>query len=244
MKEWVYGKNPIYEILRANRRRIYCIKIAQGAQVKGRLSKIIELSTKRGISLESLTTQQMNSYVKGNQGIIAQVGGYPYIGIKDILDNSINSKDNALILILDSLEDPQNLGTLLRTADAVGVHGVVLPLYRTATITPAVVNSSSGATEHLFIAQANLNQTMQIFKKNNIWVIGLEPDRGIKSIDKKLFNSPIAIIIGSEGAGMRQLIRKSCDTMISLPMRGKVDSLNAATAGSIILYQVYEARGF
>ena len=147
-------------------------------------------------------------------------------------------------LILDTLQDPQNLGTLLRTAEAVGVHGVLLPQHRAVGITPAVVNASSGACEHLPIAQHNLAQAIDEFKKENIWVIGLEGGPEAQPLGELRLDSAIALVVGSEGEGMRHLVRASCDALLSLPMIGKVESLNAAVAGSIALYMVWQARGF
>jgi 23S rRNA (guanosine2251-2'-O)-methyltransferase len=142
------------------------------------------------------------------------------------------------------LQDPQNLGSLLRTAEAVGIHGVLLPFRHTATVTPAVVNSSSGATEHLLIVQVNLVQAIQQLKEENIWVIGLETGQEAKPMDQVQLDGPLALVIGGEGSGMRPLVRKSCDLLMCLPMKGKVESLNAAVAGSVALYFAWQKRGF
>ena len=147
------------------------------------------------------------------------------------------------MLILDVLQDPQNLGTLLRTAEAVGVHGVLLPFRHTATVTPAVVNSSSGATEHLLIVQVNLAQAIQQLKEENIWVIGLDAGPEAQPLNQVSLDGPLALVIGGEGSGMRTLVRKSCDGLMRLPMRGKVESLNAAVAGSVALYFAWQQRG-
>jgi 23S rRNA (guanosine2251-2'-O)-methyltransferase len=146
------------------------------------------------------------------------------------------------ILILDVLQDPQNLGTLLRTAEAVGVHGVLLPLRHAATVTPAVVNASSGASEHLLIAQANLAQAITALKEAGLWVIGLEAGPGAQPPEQVRLDGALALVVGGEGSGMRDLVRKSCDMLLRLPMRGQVASLNAATAGSIALYLASRAR--
>jgi 23S rRNA (guanosine2251-2'-O)-methyltransferase len=148
------------------------------------------------------------------------------------------------MLILDVLQDPQNLGTLMRTAEEVGIHGVLLPFRHTATVTPAVVNSSSGATEHLLIVQVNLAQAIEQLKEENIWVIGLEAGLEAQPLTKVRLDGPLALVIGGEGSGMRTLVRKSCDALVRLPMRGKVGSLNAAVAGSVALYFAWQSRGF
>jgi 23S rRNA (guanosine2251-2'-O)-methyltransferase len=149
-----------------------------------------------------------------------------------------------LILILDTLQDPQNLGTLLRTAEVVGVHGVLLPHRHTATVTPAVVSASSGASEHLLIAQTNLAQGIQQLKEQGVWVIGLEnrPEAGLPG--QTDLSGPVALVVGNENQGMRKLVRKSCDLLLRLPLRGNVDSLNAAAAGSVALYLVWQARDY
>ena len=148
---------------------------------------------------------------------------YPYSGLVDILALATRRGEAPFILILDVLQDPQNLGTLLRTAEAVGIHGVLLPFRHTATVTPAVVNSSSGATEHLLIVQANLAQAIQQLKEENIWVIGLEAGLEAQPLNKVRLDGPLALVIGGEGSGMRTLVRQSCDGLMRLPMRGRLN---------------------
>jgi 23S rRNA (guanosine2251-2'-O)-methyltransferase len=152
--------------------------------------------------------------------------------------------ESPLLLILDTLQDPQNLGTLLRTGEIVGAHGVLLPYRRTATVTPAVVNASSGASEHMLVAQVNLAQAITELKDHGIWVIGLESDPNAQPLEEVDLSGPLALVVGSEGQGMRALVRKSCDQLIRLPMRGQVKSLNAAVAGSVALYLAWGARSY
>jgi 23S rRNA (guanosine2251-2'-O)-methyltransferase len=146
------------------------------------------------------------------------------------------------ILILDALQDPQNLGTLLRTAEAVGVHGVLLPLRQTATITPAVVTASSGASEHLLVGQSNLAQAMDILVENNLWLIGLDGGPESQPLEQVNLKGPLGLVVGNEGQGMRRLVREKCDVLLRLPMRGNIESLNAAVAGSVALYLALGAR--
>jgi 23S rRNA (guanosine2251-2'-O)-methyltransferase len=169
---------------------------------------------------------------------------YPYADLSQILELAKQRNEQALVLILDTLKDPQNLGTLIRTGELVGVHGLVLPLRRTATVTPAVVNASSGASEHLLICQANLAQTITQLKENGIWVVGLEGGEEAQPPDKVDLGGPLAVVVGSESEGMRHLVKTSCDFLLQLPMRGRIDSLNAAVAGSVALYLIWQARGF
>jgi len=150
-----------------------------------------------------------------------------------------------LFLVLDCVQDPQNLGTLLRTAEAVGVEGVLIAKDRAAEITPAVVNASSGATEHLQIAQVtNIARALQKLKESDIWVIGLDASHApsAQDYDTVDLRGPLAIVVGSEGQGIRRLVRETCDTLVKLPMRGAVSSLNAAVAGSIVLYETLRQR--
>jgi 23S rRNA (guanosine2251-2'-O)-methyltransferase len=140
------------------------------------------------------------------------------------------------------IQNPQNLGTLLRTAEAVGVHGVLMPLARAVGVTPAVVTASAGASEHLLVASINLAQALETLKEEGAWVIGLEGGREAVPVEKVNLKGPLVLVVGSEGEGMRLLTRKSCDVLLKLPMRGQIESLNAAVAGSIVLYMAQMAR--
>jgi 23S rRNA (guanosine2251-2'-O)-methyltransferase len=140
------------------------------------------------------------------------------------------------------IQNPQNLGTLLRTAEIVGIHGIIMPLRRAAGITPAVVHASVGATEHLLVAQANLAQAIDTLKEAGAWVIGLEGGEEAQPANKVRLDGPLALVVGNEGEGMRLLVRQSCDVLMRLPMRGQIESLNAAVAGSVALYLALEAR--
>lgn len=244
MREWVGGRNPVYELLRAGRRHAFRLVLAQGVQEKGRLVDILRFCEARNIPVESASRSHIDSLIPSHQGVALEVNQYPYVSLPDILDASVKKDEPALLLILDTLQDPQNLATLLRTADVLGVHGVLLPLRHTATVTPAVVNASSGASEHLLIVQANLAQAMATLKDNDVWIVGLEGSREAYPPEQINLDGPLALVVGSEGQGMRPLVRSSCDLLLRLPMRGHIDSLNAAVAGSIALYLAWQARGF
>lgn len=244
MKEWIVGRNPVYEVLEAGRRHLFTLRISQGAVEKGRLADVINLCTARNVRIERVRREQLDSFGPNHQGVALEVSGYPYQGLPELLDLAARRSEDPLILILDTLQDPQNLGTLLRTAEIVGVHGVVLPLARTATITPAVVSASSGASEHLLIAQYNLSQAIAQLKEKGVWVVGLEGSHQAQLPPQVNLAGPLALVVGSEGQGMRSLVRKSCDLLLRLPMRGQVDSLNASVAGSVALYLVWQARDF
>ncbi|MCJ7715666.1 MAG: 23S rRNA (guanosine(2251)-2'-O)-methyltransferase RlmB [Anaerolineales bacterium] len=244
MKEWIWGRNPIYEALKANRRQFYELRVAKGTQEEGRLAEILQLAKTNSLPISQVPRDALVSFGSNHQGVALQVNAYPYVDIQQIVKNAKTSGDPLLVLLLDTLKDPQNLGTLIRTAEAVGVHGIVLPFRRTATVTPAVVSASSGASEHMLITQANLAQILAQLKEEGAWVVGLEGGDGSQTPDQVDLSGPLAVVVGSEAEGMRQLVRSACDFLLALPMKGKVDSLNAAVAGSIALYLIWQARGF
>jgi 23S rRNA (guanosine2251-2'-O)-methyltransferase len=243
MREWITGRNPVYETLRARRRTCFRLLVSQGAQEKGRLLEILQFCQQRRISIEYVPRPRLDAIAEGHQGVALEASAYPYCALQDILSLAEARSEAPFLLILDALQDPQNLGTLLRTAEGVGVHGVLLPLRQTVTVTPAVVNASSGASEHLLIAQANLAQAIAALKEAGVWVVGLHGGREAEPAGRVRLDGPIALVVGSEGQGMRPLIRESCDILMRLPMRGKVESFNAAVAGSIALYLAWQARG-
>jgi len=244
MREWITGRNPVYEVLRAGKRDVFRLMIAEGVQEKGRISEILGLCKDRNIKCFPVPRSRLDNLATGNQGVAIEASEYPYNGLADIIDLAENLSEPLFVLLLDTLQDPQNLGTLLRTAEIVGVHGVVLPYRRTASVTPAVVNASSGASEHLLIAQANLAQAISTLKEKGAWVVGLESKPDAKHPNELSLEGPLALVVGSEGEGMRPLVRNSCDWLLHLPMRGRVESLNAAVAGSVALYLAWQARTY
>jgi 23S rRNA (guanosine2251-2'-O)-methyltransferase len=244
MREWIYGRNPVYEVLRAERRYFFHLKILKNAREKGRLADIIQRCNRYTLKISRVPLDELNAIHTDHQGVALETSKYPYQSLDDILEKASRRQEPAFILLLDTLQDPQNLGTLIRTAEIVGIHGLLLPYRRTATITPAVVNASSGASEHMLIAQANLAQSIRQLKENGVWVIGLDGSPEANSLSKVRLDGPLALVVGSEGKGMRSLVKKSCDLLLRLPMRGKVESLNAAVAGSVALYLAWQIRGF
>jgi len=242
MKEFIYGRNPVYEALRAKRRQFFQLLVSEGAQEKGRLAEIIQMARAQKVTVLSAPRKRMDKIAENNQGVALEVSGYPYHGVVDILDRAQQRGEPPFVLLLDTLQDPQNFGALLRTAEAVGVHGVIIPLARTAEITASVVNASSGASEHLLIAQANLAQAIGLLKESGAWIIGLEGSEQAQGPEAIRLDGAVGIVVGSEGSGMRPLIRKSCDLLMKLPMQGEIESLNAAVAGSVALYLAYLAR--
>ena len=242
MKEFIYGRNAVYETLRAGRRQVFRLELAEGAQEKGRLSETIEMARRRKIPIERVPRARLEKLKANHQGLALEVSAYPYADLADIFELADKRQEPPFVLLLDALNDPQNFGTLLRTAEAVGVHGVVIPLARTVEMTPAVVNASSGASEHLLVTQENLHQAIDELKKAGAWVVGLEGGDAATPAERVRLDGALGLVVGSEGEGMRALVAKSCDVLMKLPMRGQVESLNAAVAGSVALYMAYMAR--
>jgi 23S rRNA (guanosine2251-2'-O)-methyltransferase len=244
MTEWLYGRNAVYEAMRARRRHFFRLKVAQGVEEKGHLHEIMRMASKYKLPIDRVHRSNLDSVAKGHQGVALEASQYVYSDLADILALAVRRNEQAFILILDVIQDPQNLGTLIRTAEAVGVHGVLLPFRHTASVTPAVVNASSGACEYQLITQVNLAQAILQLKEENIWIIGLDTGLEAQPLDQVSLDGPLALVIGGEGGGLRTLIRKSCDGLMRLPMRGRVDSLNAAVAGSVALYFAWQRRGY
>ena len=243
MKETLYSRNAVYETLRAKRRQAFSLEIAEGVKEKGRLSEILGLAKERKIPVKRVPRGRLDRLKANHQGVALEVDGYPYADLTDIFELAEDRGEPLFALLLDTLNDPQNFGTLLRTAEVVGVHGVVIPLARTVGVTPAVVNASSGASEHLLVAQANLHQAITALKESGAWVIGLDQNgETVGAIRESPLQGPIGLVVGSEGEGMRPLTAKSCDILMKLPMKGQIESLNAAVAGSVALYLAYLAR--
>ena len=242
MKEWITGRNPVYEALRAKRRQAFRLLVAKGIKPEGQLPQILQIAQARRLPIEEVPRAQLDALANHHQGVALEASSYPYAALEDLLVYSQRQPEPPFFLLLDALQDPQNLGSLLRTAEAMGVHGVVLPSRQAAQITPAVVHASSGASEHLLIAQYNLAQAIERMKQLDIWIYGLDQAPSSKTPAELRFDLGLALVVGNEGTGMRQLVRQSCDELLRLPMVGKIESLNAAVAGSIALYLVCQAR--
>lgn len=243
MKEFIYSRNAVYETLRARRREVFKLELADNVQIKGRLAEIMTLAQQHKIQVVKSPRAKVDKIHEHSQGILAEVGKYPYVDLLDILETARQKNEPPFILLLDSLNDVQNFGTLIRTAEATGVHGIIIPLAHTVEVTPAVVNASSGASEHMLITRMNLAQAIDALKVENVWVVGLDQDgETVGEQTKRHWSGATALVVGSEGEGIRQLTRTKCDIVLKLPMRGQVESLNAAVAGSVALYLAYLAR--
>jgi len=245
MAELLYGRNVVREALSANRREFFRIAIAEGIREPENVRQIMSMCKQRGIRVLRMPRRRLDESVGHgqHQGIVATVSPYPHVDLADAVGAAEANEERPLLLLLDGLQDPQNLGTLLRAAEAVGVHGIAIPRRRSAQITPAVSKASSGAVEHLKISTiGNLDQTIRALKQANIWIVGLENvPEALHYRDVDLDRS-LALVVGSEGKGLSRLARERCDFLVKLPMCGRVSSLNAAIAGSIALYEVWEQQ--
>jgi 23S rRNA (guanosine2251-2'-O)-methyltransferase len=242
LSEWITGRNPIFEVLRAQRRQVNHLWIAENIQKNTQLDELIRLARAQNIHIKPVNRSTLDGIDPHHQGMALNTGSYPYSDLDAIIGVAQGRGEPVFVLLLDQVQDPQNLGTLLRSAEAFGVHGVVLPLARTAAVTPAVVNASSGATELLRITQHNLAQAMDRLKAAGGWMIGLEDSPAAQAPAKVNLAGGIGLVVGNEASGLRRLVREKCDLLMRLPMSGRIDSLNAAVAGSIALYLASQAR--
>jgi 23S rRNA (guanosine2251-2'-O)-methyltransferase len=245
MTDLLYGRNAIREALRAGRRSFTRLLVSSGAQEVGTLGEVVKLAEQQKVPVSRIDRKELDRRLRdvNHQGAALECDEYPYAELEECLALAEERGQPPLLLLLDHLQDPQNVGTLLRTAEAVGVHGVVIPGRRAAEITPAVVNASSGATEHLRIASVtNLAQSIEMLQQGGVWVVGVEDDQRAKDVDRVDLNMPLALVLGAEGPGLARLTRERCDFMVKLPMAGQIASLNVAVAGSIVLYTAWRAR--
>jgi 23S rRNA (guanosine2251-2'-O)-methyltransferase len=248
MSELLYGRHAVLEALRADRRQVYRLWVEGDAnqQTGGIVGEILAAAKRSNLPVRYLQGGMFDKFRNEQtnaQGVALETGDYPYVEWEDCLALARQRQEQPLLLILDHLQDPQNLGTLIRTAEAMGVHGILMPDRRAARITPAVSNASAGAVEHLRVAQVtNINRAIDDLKQNNIWVAGLDGDPTVPPANEVRLDGALAIVVGSEGEGLSRLTRERCDFLLRLPMHGQVESLNAAVAGSIVLYLAAQAR--
>ena len=242
-KEILFGINPVYEALRAGRRDIFKIYITK-EKISKRLEGIITLADSLKIPAEESTSLYLKS-ISGSeqhQGVGIETGLYPFVKLSDMLDSIQGGKSNSFLLLLDNIMDPHNLGALIRTALCVGVNGVIIPKDRSAQPTPTVSKSSAGALEHICLSRVtNMVNTITMLKKSGLWIAGMDKISAdsIFTCDMKRFN---AIVIGGEGKGLRPLVKKNCDMLLSIPQTGPLDSLNASAAGAVVMYEAFRQR--
>jgi 23S rRNA (guanosine2251-2'-O)-methyltransferase len=245
MREILYGRQPVRETLRAGRRQVFKLLLARGVKTTGIVGEILNLAERAGLPVQMVHRQDL--YKLGgevhHQGLAAEVSGYPYVDLVGLLDAAERADESPFLLLLDHMQDPQNLGSLLRSAEAIGVHGVVIPHRRAAGVTPAAVRASAGAAEHVRVAQVtNLVRAMQSLKAGGVWLVGLEALPSAQLYTQADLSGALGLVVGSEGQGLAHLVRETCDFLIRLPMSGHVASLNAGVAGAIALYEVLRQR--
>ena len=235
----LYGRNAVLEAIHG-RRRSRRLLIAQGVHEDERIRSLLTEATERGIAIERPFRAVLDERTNGanHQGVALEASSYPYVGLDEIAAAA------GTILVLDHLQDPQNFGTLLRAAEATATAGVVIPRDRAVAVTPAVVNASAGAVEHLHLAQVpNLARAADLLKDAGWWLIGLHTGPGSVGLFAADLPSPVALVVGAEGSGIGPNLRRHCDLLVALPMRGKVASLNAATAGAVALFEIQRRGG-
>lgn len=245
MRETLYGRHAVCESLRAARRQAYRLVLADGIGRAAITEEIISLARAHRVRVDTVSRGEIARIAgtEQHQGVALETSGYPYASVDDMLDVASTRGESPLLLLLDLIQDVHNVGSLIRTAEAVGVHGVIIQGRRAAGITPATVNTSSGAAEHLLVAQVtNLAQEIERLKASEIWIAGLEDVDGAQLYTESSLIGPLCIVVGSESDGLRRLVRDRCDWMMRMPMRGHVNSLNAAIAGSVALYEVLRQR--
>jgi 23S rRNA (guanosine2251-2'-O)-methyltransferase len=246
MRQTLFGRNAVRECLRAGRRTAFRLILAEGLRQNEALGELVQLAERRRVPVQTAPRAALDQLAPfGNpQGAALEVSGYPYSNLDDILALAAQRGEPPFVLLLDLLQDPQNAGALLRAAEAAGVQGVVLQERRSVEITPAVVNASAGAAEHLLVArETNLARAMDWLKERGVWLAGLEAEAPAR-VDEANLSGALGLVVGSEGEGLRRLVRDKCDLLVRLPMRGQIESLNAATAGAIALYHVWGKRGY
>ena len=243
MPEYVWGRNPVLETLRSPR-QVKRILLVEGQRESPAVVAIVQEAERRHIPIETVPRHRLDQISKGavHQGCVALVEARKYVDLDDILAYAHQKNEDPFLLILDAIQDVNNLGSLLRSAEAAGVHGIVLPRHEAAEVNATVVKTSAGASEHLLIAQeTNLTRVIEYLKKQNIWVIGLAGEASAL-YDQADLTGPLALVVGNEGKGISRLVREHCDLLIKLPMHGIINSLNAAVAGSIVLYEALRQR--
>jgi 23S rRNA (guanosine2251-2'-O)-methyltransferase len=238
----LYGKNPVLEALRSGR-GVRRIVVASGARDEARLREILDLAEGANILVEETSRRRLDdiAHTEHHQGVAGYFHARAPLGLDDLI---AAASSPALYVVLDGIQDPQNLGALARTAEAVGAGGVIVARHRAASVTAAAVKASAGATEHVRVATVtNLAQALDRLAEAGAWRVGLAAD-GTTRYDRFDYTGPVALVVGAEGEGLRPLTRRHCDALVSLPMLGRITSLNAGVAGGILMYEAARQRSF
>jgi 23S rRNA (guanosine2251-2'-O)-methyltransferase len=237
----IYGINPVGEALKSTGRALEWVGMAKERHDL-RLQRILQESRQKGIAVRVMSRAELDRMTAGkaHQGVVAMTSAKQYGDLDEVL--AAKRGDYSLVVVLDGIEDPHNLGAILRTADAAGVDGVVIPERRAVGVTGTVAKVSSGASEHLPIAKVtNIARTVEELKTRNVWVVGLD-ERATQTYDSVDYKMDCALVLGAEGRGVHDLVRKKCDFLVSIPMLGKVSSLNVSVAAGVVLYEIVRQR--
>ena len=241
-QDQVEGRNAVLELLESGK-DINKILIAKGEK-HGSINKIIALAKENKIIIAEVEKNKLNqiSQTQNNQGVIAIVPPFNYCEVEDILEKAKTKNEPPFILILDGIEDPHNLGAIIRTAETAGVHGIIIPKRRAASVNSTVSKVSAGAVQYMKIARVNnLNLTIRFLKENDVWICGTDMD-ATNYYYQESYKGPIAVVIGSEGLGMSRLVKENCDFLVKIPMKGKITSLNASVSAGIVMYEATKQR--
>lgn len=238
MKEqYIIGRNPVLEVLKSGKEieKLY----VQKGELKGSINKILGLAQDRNVIVQRVDKNKLDQISHSNhQGVAALVTPFTYSSVDEILNYANKLKEPPFLLILDGIEDPHNLGAIIRTAECGGAHGIIIPKRRSVGVTQTVYKSSAGAVEHISIAKVtNISDTIEILKDRGLWIYGADVDGEEYYFNTEL-KGPIALVIGSEGKGLSRLVKEKCDFLIKIPMLGKISSLNASNAASVLIYEV------
>lgn len=238
----IEGRNSVIELLES-KKDINKIFVAKGEK-HGSINKILAMARERNVIIVEKDKRQMEQMAQtpNYQGVIAIVPPFEYCEIEDILEDAKNKNEDSFVLILDGIEDPHNLGSIIRTAETAGVHGVIIPKRRAASVNSTVSKVSAGAVEHMKIARVtNISDSIQKLKDNGLWICGTDIDAKNYYYNQDL-KGPLGIVIGNEGQGMSEKVKKNCDFLVKIPMKGKVTSLNASVSTGIVVYEAVKQR--
>lgn len=243
MENFVYGKNPVEELLKDGKRNINKIFIAQGTKHDDKVRKIISLARESGVIVQEVPREKINTLVDGvHQGVVASVSCVEYIEIDELIDNMENQEGDKLVVILDKVEDPHNLGAIIRTAAAAGANGIIIPKRRCVPVTSTVEKASAGNIDKISICQTNnLANAIEKLQNNGFWVVAAEASGTTKYFEYE-YGSKCAIVMGGENSGVGSLVQKKCDVIVNIPIYNEVNSLNVSNAASILIYEVIRQR--
>lgn len=239
-QDFITGKNPVIEALKSER-DINKILIAEGSQ-RGQMQQVIELAKEAKVLVQFVPKKKIDQVTENHQGVLAYIAAYEYAELDDLFAIAEKRSEAPFFILLDEIEDPHNLGSVMRTADSVGAHGIIIPKRRAVGLTSTVAKASTGAIEHIPVVRVtNMARTIDELKERGVWIAGTDARQ---SQDYRRFDGtmPLGLVIGSEGKGMGRLIREKCDFLIHLPMVGHVTSLNASVAAALLMYEVYRKR--